>query len=232
MILEACIENIEEAQFAAKNGFKRVELCSALSEGGLTPSYGLIRMSAKLKNIETHVMIRPRGGDFCYSDKEIEIMKRDIKAVARAKAHGVVFGLLNRDNTLALENQLLISCARELGLQVTIHRAVDLTPDYELALERLISWNTHRVLTAGGGVKAMEGLDQLQRAQERYGDKIDIMAGSGIQANNVRMMRAAGIQQLHFSIGTNDNSNAYSFGGNRIINPEKVDSIKEALGLN
>lgn len=231
MILEACIENIEEAQFAAKNGFTRVELCAALSEGGLTPSYGLIRMSAKLKNIETHVMIRPRGGDFCYSDKEIEIMKRDIKAVARAKARGVVFGLLNRDNTLALENQLLIRYARDLGLQVTIHRAIDLTPNYELALERLISWKTHRVLTAGGAVKAMEGLDQLQRTQERYGDKIDIMAGSGVQANNVRMIRAAGIQHLHFSIGTNDTSDAYSFGGNRSINPEKVDSIKEALGM-
>ena len=110
MILEACVQEIEEVKFAAKKGFKRVELCSSLESGGLTPSKGTIKQACKIKDIETHVMIRPRAGDFCYNFDEIAIMKADIKTCHKMGATGVVFGMLNENGKLALENIPLIQC--------------------------------------------------------------------------------------------------------------------------
>ncbi len=230
MILEACVEEIEEVKFAAKRGFKRVELCSSLERGGLTPSKGTIKQACKIKEIETHVMIRPRAGDFCYNFDEISIMKADIKTSHKMGAKGVVFGLLNENSKLALENIPLIQYAISKGLEVTFHRAFDLISDKDEAVRQLISWNVKRVLTSGGGGNIMEGIDILQELSSTYQDQIEIMAGSGVDADNIHFLKAAGIESIHFSISQNNKSNdRFGFGNQRTLDKEKVTRILEAI---
>jgi copper homeostasis protein len=230
MILEACVQGIEEVKFASKKGFKRIELCSSLQEGGLTPSQGLIKHASKIKGIETHVMIRPRAGDFCYNLGEIAIVKSDIKTSYKMGASGVVFGLLNQDNKLALENIPLIQYAQSKGLEVTFHRAFDLIEDKDEAVRQLISWNVKRILTSGGGQNVMEGIDVLQNLSKTYGDQIEIMAASGVDADNIHFLEAAGIKSIHFSISqVNKATNSFGFGSQREIDRQKVTRILEAI---
>ncbi len=230
MITEACVQEIEEVRFAAKKGFKRVELCSSLYCGGLTPSKGTIKQACKIKEVETHVMIRPRAGNFCYNFEELAIMKADIKTCYKMGANGVVFGLLNEHNQLALENIPLIQYALSKGLEVTFHRAFDLILDKEEAVRQLISWNVKRVLTSGGGTNIMEGIDVLQDLSNTYGDQIEIMAGSGVGADNIHFLKAAGIGSIHFSISKEQKSNnGFGFGFQRNIDKEKVSRILEAI---
>lgn len=230
MILEACVQEIEEVKFAAKKGFKRVELCSSLESGGLTPSKGTIKQACKIKDIETHVMIRPRAGDFCYNFDEIAIMKADIKTCHKMGATGVVFGMLNENGKLALENIPLIQYAISKGLEVTFHRAFDLISDKDEAVRQLISWNVKRILTSGGGSNIMEGIDVLQDLSANYRDQIEITAGSGVDADNIHFLNAAGIKAIHFSISrASKSNNTFGFGFQRIIDKEKVTRILEAI---
>jgi len=197
MTVELCTDSFEGALIAEKFGIKRIELCTALSEGGLTPSYGLIKKCSKL-SVEVHVMIRPRGGDFQYTTDEIDIMKRDIESAKNLNASGVVFGVLD-NNKISSMNKNLNELAISLGLETTFHRAFDVISDYHKAIEQLIAYNFKRVLTSGLQPTAEQGLELIAELQMCYGDKIQIMAGSGINDRNALKFAKKGIKQIHFT---------------------------------
>lgn len=212
MELEICVDSVESAVASARGGAERIELCSALSEGGITPSAGLISAVREAAGIELYVIIRPRGGNFVYSDPELAVMRRDIAA---AKAHGVdgvVLGALNADDTVdRTHTRELIELARPL--QVTFHRAFDVCRDFDAALEDVIACGADRVLTAGGRSDAAKGLNAIAGLQRRANGRIRIMAGGGIRIGNVRKIASrTGIREVHTSLSTKVRGTAYDGG--------------------
>jgi copper homeostasis protein len=171
-LLEICLDSVESAVAAERGGADRVELCAGLPEGGTTPSAGMIAAVRKKISIGLQVMIRPRGGDFHYSDDDFGIMQRDILIARQLGASGVVFGLLTLEGRIDRQRmQQLIALARPL--QVTCHRAFDMTSDFAVALDDLIELGVDRVLTSGGqrsAIDAMPTLKQIvQQANARQG---------------------------------------------------------------
>ena len=149
MNFEVCTDSLNGAIAAQKNGVKRIELCSGLSVGGLTPSFGLIQQCVEKSNIEVHVMIRHREGDFIYTNKEVELMKIDVELAKKAGAHGVVFGVLNEENEISELNLELVQLSKTLNLEVTFHRAFDFVEDAKKEIEKLIEMDFDSVLTSG-----------------------------------------------------------------------------------
>lgn len=198
-LIEICIEGAESAVLAEKGGAKRVELCSDLFEGGITPSIGTVRAAKKLSSIALNVMVRPRGGDFCYSDIEFEAMKEDIKALKDEGVYGVVFGILTPDGSVDKERCAeLVKLARPLAC--TFHRAFDMVKDQAKALEDIISLGFDRILTSGGEPSALEGAEKLQKIMEQAGDRIIIMPGAGIKDTNIeRINRLLHAKEYHMS---------------------------------
>jgi copper homeostasis protein len=200
MEIEICIDSVEGAIAASEAGAHRVELCTALSEGGLTPSIGLIEACVKNSTAEVYVMIRPSAGGFVYTPKELELMHRDIQAVHDVGAKGVVFGLLKENRELDIKKTvLLMETALKLDLGTTFHRAIDVSLDPLKTLENLIFIGFNRVLTSGGAPSALEGLPVIQSMLEIANGKIDIMAGSGINALNVKEFTKIGVNAVHFT---------------------------------
>ena len=184
LIFEICIDSVEGAVAAQEGGGHRVELCANLLEGGTTPTAGSIELARKKIDIDLNMMIRPRGGDFCYSPVEIEIMKLDIEQAKRLGADGVVIGLLNPDGTIdAEQTRILTDLARPLN--VTFHRAFDMTRDPFEAMETLISLGIDRLLTSGQEITVLEGLDLITELVEKAGDRIIVMPGGGITDRNI-----------------------------------------------
>jgi copper homeostasis protein len=182
--LEICIDNIESAIIAQESGAHRVELCSALTEGGTTPGYGTISLVRKKINIGLHVIIRPRGGDFLYSTHEFEIMKRDIEKCGEIGADGVVTGILLRNGHIDIERTArLIELARPMS--VTFHRAFDMSNDPIRSLEDVIAAGADRLLTSGQTDKAMDGAELIRQLGELARERIIIMPGSGISVSNI-----------------------------------------------
>lgn len=200
MDFEVCIDSVEGAVLASKHGAKRVELCAALSEGGLTPSAGMIEACAEVSTAEVYVMIRPSAGGFCYSHSEIKLMQRDINAAKSLGAQGVVFGILNPDFSIDIKNNmLLMETALDLELGTTFHRAIDLCPNPLKALESLIHTGFNRVLTSGGKETAEEGIEGIKELLATANRKIEIMAGSGINASNAAKFIDLGVDAIHFT---------------------------------
>lgn len=199
MVIEIVVYNIESALNAQKGGADRVELCDNPSEGGTTPSFGIIEQVRKQLNIQVFVMIRPRGGDFVYSDLEFDSMKRDVEACKQLKVDGVVFGILNDDGRIDTKRcKELIELARPLG--VTCHRAFDMTRDAYEALEDCIEVGFDRILTSGRQPTAFEGSDLISELVKHGGKEILIMPGSGISEQNVlQLIDTTGVQEIHFS---------------------------------
>lgn len=196
--IEACIGTLQSGIEAEKGGANRVELCDNLAEGGTTPSAALIQMTKEKLQIPAAVMIRPRHGDFLYSDLEFEIMKKDIEFCKSVGVEAVVFGLLTPEGNIDCERtKKLVETAG--NMQVCFHRALDLSNDYLKAIEQIIDCGCHRILTSGGANKAVEGFENIRKAQELYGNKIEIMVGSGINAENVSMFHNIGIRNFHLS---------------------------------
>lgn len=196
--IEACIGTLQSGIEAEKGGANRVELCDNLAEGGTTPSAALIQMTKEKLQIPAAVMIRPRHGDFLYSNLEFEIMKKDIEFCKSVGVEAVVFGLLTPEGNIDCERtKKLVETAG--NMQVCFHRAVDLSNDYLKAIEQIIDCGCHRILTSGGANKAVEGFENIRKAQELYGNKIEIMVGSGINAENVSMFHNIGIRNFHLS---------------------------------
>ena len=199
MNFELCTDSVEGAIKASFYGFKSIELCSALTVGGLTPNFGLIQTCVRQSNLEVHVMIRHREGGFVCDQADVDLMKIDIEAVKRAGAHGVVFGLLNEENKVSSLNLQLVQLAKSLGLKATFHRAFDFVPDFRIAIKKIVAFGFDRLLTSGLESKAEDGLDVINELQSDYGNLIQIIAGSGVNAANALIFANSGINYLHFT---------------------------------
>lgn len=187
-IIEICLESVESVIAAEKGGADRVELCSDLFEGGLTPTIGTVKTALRKSNIKINAMIRPRGGDFCYSDEEFEVMKEDIKAFKETGINGIVFGILTPEGDVDVKrSKELIELARPLS--VTFHRAFDMTRDPYKSLEELIELGVDRVLTSGQEATVPEGADLLEELVQIAGDRIIVMPGCGITERNFPKLR-------------------------------------------
>ncbi len=196
---EICAVNIQSAHAAAQAGAQRIELCSALDVGGLTPSPGLILSAVRDTGIKVNVLIRPREGDFCYNDHEFKIMLDDIRFCREAGANGVVVGALDANGRLDLPK--LEAMRREAeGIEIAQHRAFDFCADPELALEQLIELGYQRVLSSGQADSAYEGRFMLQKLVQQANGRISIMPGAGIDASNIHeIARVSGAREFHFT---------------------------------
>ena len=198
MKCELCAYTLEACHTAARIGIDRVELCASPAEGGVTPSMATIAQACAIPDMEVSVMIRPRGGDFLYSDEEFVTMLHDIRIAREAGATGVVFGVLTAEGKVDVERtRLLVEAAQ--GMDTTFHRAIDMTEDYLQAVEDIIATGCTRILTSGGHDKAIDGIDNLSQAVARAAHRIEIMAGSGVTAGNARQLASTGVDALHFS---------------------------------
>lgn len=185
-IIEICAGSLESCIAARDGGAHRVELCSALSLGGITPSYGVIALAKKKVEIDINVLIRPRQGDFLYSREEMEVMKKDIEACAQLNVTGVVFGALDKYGNVDLEFcKPLALLAKSLRLSFTFHRAIDRSANILKSVEDVISLGAQRILTSGGAATAIEGLAVLEQMASIAAGRIIIMPGSGINASNI-----------------------------------------------
>jgi copper homeostasis protein len=200
IVVEVCVDSVASAMAAERGRAARVELCSGLIEGGITPSAGLIEMSRAVVKLDLAVMIRPRGGDFCYDREEFEIMQRDIAMAKRLGATAVVFGILdiNGDVDVARTRQL-VDEARPLS--VTFHRAFDMTADLSRALDDVIAAGADRVLTSGGESTSLLGQKTIARLVQQAQRKIVIMPGSGIKPENARaLVERTGVTEIHVGL--------------------------------
>ncbi|MGL5295197.1 MAG: copper homeostasis protein CutC [Aeromonas sp.] len=197
--LEVCIDNLESLFIAQQAGADRIELCSALGLGGLTPSYGFMRLATRHAQVPVYAMIRPRAGDFCFSDDEFEIMLQDIAQARAAGLQGVVVGLLDQEGRVPGEKlQELVAAAAPLG--VTFHRAIDLCSDWRADIEVIIAAGCERILTSGHAPSALAGLETLQGMQQALAGRVSLMPGAGINAENVRtIIEFTGAQEVHMS---------------------------------
>lgn len=196
-MLEVCVDSVESAVAAAKGGADRIELCSALSLGGLTPGIELYRKIREMTDIRIHVMIRPREGDFCYSEIEFEIMHQEIRAFRELGAEGFVFGILNADGRLDRERMKRLLDAVQ-GRPVTLHRAFDVCSDMEDALDAAEELGIKTILSSGQAQTAVQGIQVLKELAAK--SVVPIMAGGGICAENIpRIMRETGITDFHMS---------------------------------
>ena len=196
-LLEVCVETLPEALQAVAAGAGRLEVCAALSESGTTPSIGLVEAILEQVQVPVFVMIRPRGGDFTYDDRELDVMKRDISAMRRAGAHGVVTGVLESTGVIDRDaTRLLLETAAPLPL--TFHRAFDLTPELEKALATLRALGVHRILTSGGASTALVGAGAIAKLRQQAGDALSLMAGGGVRAAHVaELVEVSGVQEVH-----------------------------------
>lgn len=200
MKIEICLDSLESAIAAEKGGADRVELCDNLSEGGTTPSAGLIKSCKKyLKNCKVHVIIRPRSGDFFYSSYHFEVMKEDILTAKYLGADGVVFGMLNRDGSIDMKrNRELVQLAHPMS--TTFHRAFDFTPDPIDSLEKVISLGFDRVLTSGHKDKVVDSRDLIKKLVEVGDNRITILPGSGLREHNIeQFIKDTNVCELHMT---------------------------------
>ena len=198
MILEICTNSFESALAAQKAGAHRIELCTALSLGGLTPSYGLLEKVMDSITIPVMVLIRPRSGNFSYSNAEWNQMERNIALCKKLKVAGIVCGALNSNQEIDIQRtQALLEMAE--GLDFTFHRAFDWTPDPLKALQTLIDLKVPRLLSSGQEKSAEEGMSLLQTLQGKAEDQLEIMPGGGINNYNVLKFKEAGFKSLHAS---------------------------------
>jgi copper homeostasis protein len=241
-ILEACVNSAISAIEAAKGGADRIELCENMMEGGCTPSAGAIRFARQHLQIPIMVMIRPRGADFLYSDDEFEIMKQDIISAKVLGADGVVFGILKPDGSIdTVRMGRLVELARPM--QVTCHRAFDMTADPIKALDDLISLGIERILTSGQSDSALLGAGLISKLIEHSAGRIIIMPGHGIKEHNLEeAIRLTGATEFHLYL-TRKVPSSMQFArhdvkmgkpdlseyGHEVVDVERIKTAKEIL---
>lgn len=200
MLVEICCDGLEAAKEAVGAGADRIELCSDLACGGLTPSHEVLDDAVTL-GVPVNVLIRPREGDFVYSDSEIHHILFNVAYCGNVGVNGVVIGALTDDGRIDLPLcRDIVDMARSYGLSVTFHRAIDRTADIMEALDDVLSLGVDRILTSGGAASAPEGRETIKKMVERAGDKAIILAGAGITPDNARDLIAyTGVSEIHGS---------------------------------
>jgi copper homeostasis protein len=215
----ACF-NLESAILAQKAGADRVELCATISVGGTTPIIEMIQQAREHLTIDLYIMIRPRGGNFCYSDSEFNQMKSEIETIKKLGVNGFVFGVLNEDNTINMEqNKTLV--AEAYPYPCTFHRAFDAVSNYEQALEAVISSGFSTILTSGTFPNVMEGKEILKKLVVQAKNRIEIMPGGGLRSTN--------ISELNKIVGANWYHSSAITDGTEIANPEEIILLKNKL---
>ncbi len=198
MIIEVCANSYESALNAQKAGADRIELCSELVVGGITPSHGLIQKVLEELSLKVNILIRPRSGDFTFSKAEFDIMKRDILLCKKLGCNGIVSGVLNVDNTIdIIRTKELVELARPLSF--TFHRAFDWVKNPIVEIEKLIEIGVDRILTSGQQNAAIEGIHLLMELQNHTNNKLVILPGGGINSSNALEFKKAGFKEIHFS---------------------------------
>jgi len=201
MIIEICANSFESAQAAQLASANRIELCTELSVGGLTPSHGLIEKVVSELDIPSHVLIRPRSGNFTYSEEEFDVMLRDIAFCNKLGCAGIVSGFLTSDNKIDLEKTKQLIYASE-GMEFTFHRAFDWVENPLEELQSLVDLKVDRLLSSGQKPSAIEGISLLKKLQNLSKGKIEIMPGGGINLENALKFKEAGFKSIHFSATT------------------------------
>ena len=199
--IEVCIDNLESLHNAINGGADRIELCSSLALGGLTPSFGFMKKAAAISSIPVYAMIRPRQGDFLYDNDDISAMIEDIHAAKLAGLQGVVFGVLkgNGDIDMPLSTRLM-KIANDNDLGVTFHRAVDQCSNYKKAIENIAELGCERILTSGLAANAYDGIDVLTEMVKLANGRFEILAGAGVTAENAKeIIEKTGITEIHLS---------------------------------
>lgn len=232
--LEICANSVASCVEAQKGGAYRVELCAAIPEGGTTPSYGEMAVARELLDIKLNVIIRPRGGDFLYSDVEHRAMLKDIEIARQVGVDGVVIGCLTADGDIDMEkNRELIEAAGDMS--VTFHRAFDKCRNPKEALEQIIELGCDRILTSGQRPKAEQGAQLLKELVEQAGDRIIIMPGSGVNEDNIAFLASeTKAKEFHLSARVPVKSEMkfrneeVSMGGTNITIDEFVKDITSA----
>ena len=215
VIVEVCVDSVESALAAERGGADRVELCDNLLEGGTTPSAGAIAIARERLGIKLHVIIRPRGGDFCYSDIEFAVMRHDILLAKQLGADGVVIGILTSDGDVDVaRTRELIELARPLS--VTFHRAFDMARDPYPAIEDLIGLGVDRILTSGQEPSVLEGLDLIAELVQIAGERVIIMPGGGTERNIKKVVTRSGVREVHV-VGTISVESAMRFRNQRVF---------------
>jgi copper homeostasis protein len=192
-LLEIAAGSLASALAAQAGGADRVELCSSLAEGGITPSQGMLAVVRDRVHIPVYVLVRPRGGDFLYDDADFEMMRRDIELCAQLGFDGVVIGALDADGAVDPRCRELVAAAGKLG--VTFHRAIDASADLRHSLEAIIALGCERVLTSGGCADALAGAPAIAGLVEQAAGRITILAGAGIRSQN--LAEVARLSQAH-----------------------------------
>lgn len=222
IVFELCAETIDACLAARDGGAHRIELCSALSEGGLTPSHGMIQAAVAHSGLPVHVLIRPRGGNFIYSASEIEIMQADIWHAKTLGARGVVLGLLNPDATVDLPGtRALVELARPM--QVTFHRAFDVSASLHDSLEDVITSGCDRVLTSGGEHDVVAGAQSLAALVEQAHGRIEIAVGGGLRLQNAASLsRTTGAHHFHGSLRCRTTPQTVASAGDNVDRSESI----------
>ncbi|MCI6467600.1 MAG: copper homeostasis protein CutC [Faecalicatena sp.] len=198
-MLEVCVDSVESAIAAERGGAKRLELCSNLIIGGTTPTPALFCAVRKAVDIKIHVLIRPRFGDFCYTDAEFEIIRKEVRQFRELGADGAVIGVLRPDGTLNMEQ--MEGLVREAGeMKLTLHRAFDVCSDPMRVLEECVELGIHTILTSGQEESALAGAGLLRRLNEAAAGRIHILVGAGVNSGNLEeLCRVTGLNQFHMS---------------------------------
>lgn len=206
LLLEIAADGLRSALAAEAGGADRVELCADLANGGVTPSVGVIAVVRDELALPVHVLIRPRAGDFCYSQAEIRVMQYDIEQCARLGCHGIVIGALDTAGDVDLKACRDLMAAAG-SMSITFHRAFDAVRDRQAALEALIGLGCTRVLTSGGSASALEGATAIAAVVRQAAGRIGVMAGAGIRSERVReLIAATGVREIHASASARQTS--------------------------
>jgi copper homeostasis protein len=235
VLLEICVDDLAGVQAASDGGADRIELCSALALGGLSPSPAFAATALE-RGLVVHAMVRPRAGDFVYSEDELSLMIAEIRALASAGVAGVVVGATRKDGSPDREALARLRDAAE-RIDIVLHRAIDLAPDLCAAVELACSLGYNHILSSGGALKASEGASALSDMVVAAAGRLSVMAGSGITAGNVAdLVRATGVRAAHASASGEDtwaNPKVSSFGfgaaTKRFTDASKVAAIRAAL---
>ncbi len=230
MILEICANSYQSAVNAEIAGAHRIELCSEISVGGVTPSLGLLKKVTHSLSIPVQVLIRPRSGDFHYSDEEFDIMKENILQCKELGCAGIVAGVLHEDNTIDIKRTSeLIELSKPMSF--TFHRAFDVVSKPKEALLKLLNLGVDRLLTSGQQEKAEDGIDLLIELQKLAKNKLTILPGSGINSENCIHFKNTGFTEIHSSASKIISRNTHSYFGETPQTVSDIDTIKNILNV-